>query len=555
MEYKQNNSNSLENKINDLKNNLQNFENKLNRTKIDKTASDFYIKKLEKHLSSNNINHPFNFKKENKIRDNNSNANKLNKSSIIFNSFLDKKNKINQKLKIREDYSFNNNNKDYNNIIQTQKEWLDTLHQNHMKTKSFIGIDNYLNNYNNKNKNNYNNINDYNNKNIINKCKSFTKNNSIPKSNITNFNYNYDYDFDTNISYNNNNNEILYDKYNTKNFSDYQVNSNMDKEKEFYQKPQFNTLKSHFINNDVNNYIYKPELIISNNRIQSDLINNLVKENDNKNKTYTLNNSTNNKEIKTFNNNSIKENYLILDNKGNQMYKNGKKIVGMKIKYKDNKKNHFINLETVIITGPDGQPKSLELKPIFLDNNKPLVNEENKPFLGINNLYFIDENGNPIVGENEILNEKKQIIQGQLGIVPRDKRGNVIKISLINDNNKECEVNSNKKKLTNSVDDKNIKQKMKQKYYPELIKSEKYINKDLFKNRKKYKKQKYIKNNKCNNQKILLSSCFACDVGCGISRTGYSSMTYSPFNTRVKRKEETSLKNGTKYGQYYKYKN
>ena len=96
---------------------------------------------------------------------------------------------------------------------------------------------------------------------------------------------------------------------------------------------------------------------------------------------------------------------------------------------------------------------------------------------------------------------------------------------------------------------------MKQKYYPELIKSEKYINKDLFKNRKKNKKQKYIKNNKCNNQKILFSSCFACDVGCGISRTGYSSMTYSPFNTRVKRKEETSLKNGTKYGQYYKYKN
>ena len=550
MEYRQNNS--LENKINDLKNNLQNFENKLNRTKIDKRASDFYIKKLEKNLSNNNINHPFNFKKENKIRDNNLNASKLNKSSIIFNSFLDKKNRINQKLKINEDFSFNNNNKDYNNIIQTQKEWLDTLHQNHMKTKNLLDIDNYLNNYNNKN--NYNNINNYNYKNVIHKCKSYTKNNSIPKSNITN--YNYDYDYDTNISCNNNNNnERLYEKYNTKNFSEYQVNSNMDKEKEFYQKPQFNTLKNQFINNDVSNYIYNPELIIPNNRIQSDLINNLIKENDNKNKTYTLNNSTNNKEIKTFNNNSIKENYLILDNKGNQMYKNGKKIVGMKIKYKDNKKNHFINLETVIITGPDGQPKSLELKPIFLDNNKPLVNEENKPFLGINNLYFIDENGNPIVGENEILNEKKQIIQGQLGIVPRDKRGNVIKISLINDNNKECEVNSNKKKLTNSVDDKNIKQKMKQKYYPELIKSEKYFNQDLFKNRKKFKKQKYIKNNKFNNQKLLASSCFACNAGCGISRTGYSSMTYSPFNTRVKRKEETSLKNGTKYGQYYKYKN
>ena len=84
------------------------------------------------------------------------------------------------------------------------------------------------------------------------------------------------------------------------------------------------------------------------------------------------------------------------------------------------------------------------------------------------------------------------------------------------------------------------------------------------KNKKKLQKLNYIniiKNNKCNRynkyniRKALSSSCFACDVGCGISRTGYSSMTYSPFNKRQKRNEETLLKNGTKYEQYYKYKN
>ena len=594
MEYKINNS--LQYKINDLKNNLHNFENKLNKTKIEKSASDFYIKKLEKdlsHNSKNNTYNPFNYRRENKNKKNDNfiNNNKLNKTSILFNdSFLDRKNKIIQKKTIKENNSFNmnnkNKNKDYNIIIQRQKIWLDTIHQNHKNTKNnfYTGIDNYLSNNNNNNNydysNNFNYINNYDNNYFINKCKSLTKNNSIPKYNTNNYSYNFNYNYDTNISYNNNNNynKNSYDYYKRNNTSDYHINSSTNIEKELIQEPNnINTLKSQNINNEVNEYNYKPKSIIYNSRIQSDLINNLIQENDNKKKTYILNNDINKKDNMTFNNNSIKESYLILDNKGNQIYKNGKKIIGMKIKNKVNKKNHFINMETVIITGSDGQPKSLELRPIFLDNNKPLVNEENKPFLGINNFFFIDENENPIVGTNDILNENKQIVQGQLGILPRDKRGNISKISLLNDNtneNKDDYLNkknkdksSNKngkspiKKLATSVDGKT---NIKQKYYPELIKTENNINKMPLKNKKKLQKLNYIniiKNNKCNRynkyniRKALSSSCFACDVGCGISRTGYSSMTYSPFNKRQKRNEETLLKNGTKYEQYYKYKN
>ena len=39
-----------------------------------------------------------------------------------------------------------------------------------------------------------------------------------------------------------------------------------------------------------------------------------------------------------------------------------------------------------------------------------------------------------------------------------------------------------------------------------------------------------------------LSSCFACDVGCSVSRSGYSPMTYVPYDNRIKRREQTPLK-------------
>ena len=38
-------------------------------------------------------------------------------------------------------------------------------------------------------------------------------------------------------------------------------------------------------------------------------------------------------------------------------------------------------------------------------------------------------------------------------------------------------------------------------------------------------------------------SCFACDVGCSISRSGYSPMNYSPYNNLIRRREVTPLRN------------
>ena len=36
--------------------------------------------------------------------------------------------------------------------------------------------------------------------------------------------------------------------------------------------------------------------------------------------------------------------------------------------------------------------------------------------------------------------------------------------------------------------------------------------------------------------------CFACDLGCSVSRSGYSPMNYSPYNNMIRRREQTPLR-------------
>lgn len=50
------------------------------------------------------------------------------------------------------------------------------------------------------------------------------------------------------------------------------------------------------------------------------------------------------------------------------------------------------------------------------------------------------------------------------------------------------------------------------------------------------KKVKYYKEN---DYKV---TCFACDVGCSVSKIGYSKMNFSPYNNLIKRREETLTK-------------
>ena len=49
-------------------------------------------------------------------------------------------------------------------------------------------------------------------------------------------------------------------------------------------------------------------------------------------------------------------------------------------------------------------------------------------------------------------------------------------------------------------------------------------------------------------------NCWACDVYCSVSTTGYSPMTFSPYRNTIKRKDVTPVKPDVKYEQYTRHK-
>ena len=49
-------------------------------------------------------------------------------------------------------------------------------------------------------------------------------------------------------------------------------------------------------------------------------------------------------------------------------------------------------------------------------------------------------------------------------------------------------------------------------------------------------------------------NCWACDIGCSISTTGYSPMTFSPYINTIKRRDVTPIKSSIRYEQYTRHK-
>ena len=62
-----------------------------------------------------------------------------------------------------------------------------------------------------------------------------------------------------------------------------------------------------------------------------------------------------------------------------------------------------------------------------------------------------------------------------------------------------------------------------------------------------------IKKNKFYERKSIYRGCFACDLGCRISRSGYSTMSYSPYNNNIRRREKTPLKYNIGKEEEYEY--
>ena len=160
---------------------------------------------------------------------------------------------------------------------------------------------------------------------------------------------------------------------------------------------------------------------------------------------------------------------------------------------------------------------------------KPLLDIDGKPILDSNkNFIILDQNNNPI------RNKGISVLLDKDGKPIKNEQGNPI---LIDKNEKPINIG------INNIDDDNMKirnKKLKQKRNkkvgnlitysecnPESLKKINFLRpyKDPFYDDFEYK-----------------GTCFACYLGCSVSKSGYSCMNYSPYNNRIKRRNITPIK-------------
>ena len=549
----------------ELKSECRKFREELNRNQNEKFSADLYIKELENQNNKNN--------NINKYHD------MLDKSFEVLNSVSKKCDDENAKTRGGIYYYMNKDN-DYNKLINAQKNWIDNLPENIQIQNSYPLNHDY--NFNDK----------------INEEKfGDRKNNKLFFDSKRNNNKGYIIKRGEKINnYPNKENKFEINHYK----NNYNTDPNINNKNKINQT---NSISSNQSNINYNSF---PQ----NNNNDNQYIN---KENENSNMNNDKKILINNKENKEEEKNPLNERYLIIDKNGNQILNNGKKLFGMElIPLIDKNRKEVIDDEgNIILIGPNGDPKNQnELENIIINDELLLIDEENKPFLGFNGIPLINSEGNPIVGPDELFDKDNKKIEGIIGYVAKDSKGNPIKININEENNKEKIKNNSKdyknlrplldnngKPLLDSnnnfiildknnkpVEDKEIKVLLNSDGTPILneqgkpiltdkneINLDNHINnivdnnfrkrKDKIKNRRKNKKQKNIINySECNPYSIkkinfirpfkeqfydgmeYKGTCFACDVGCCVSKSGYSTMNYSPYNNLIRRRSMTPIK-------------
>lgn len=234
----------------------------------------------------------------------------------------------------------------------------------------------------------------------------------------------------------------------------------------------------------------------------------------------------------------------LINNEGNPITgpdelldKDNKKIKGI-IGYiaKDNKGNPIkINIKE--------NNKKNEIKDIAYDYNKlrPLIGSDGKPILDSNkNFIILDQNNKPV--ENKDI----KVLLSEDGTPILNKRGKPILT--------DKEENPLNNDDMNDIEMKHFKKR-----------------RDKIKNRRKNKNERNVINySECNPESLkkinflrpyknpfyddleYKGSCFACDVGCSVSKSGYSIMNYSPYNNLIRRRNTTPIKIINENGKRYK---
>ena len=572
-----NNYNSdLMKEVLELKNECRKFREELEINQNEKNAGNLYIRDLENNLyKSQNNNDKEKNKNENEF---NRYHDMLDKSFELINSVSKKCDNNDAKMKGGV-YYYKDKNNEYNKLIESQKSWIDNLPEN---------IDNKINAQNNIYFDNLPGNQMYNRK---------IGNDKNRKT--SSFNYNPNEKDNNNIILDNNLEQNIFQSENKDNKKkSYPINENnivindneKNDNKEILDKEKLNN-EDNLINNDNNNQNIK--------NIQKEE----AEEEDEKD--------------------PLNERYILIDKDGNPILIKGEKLLGMELipLIGEDEKEIIDENGNILLIGPDGQSKNQDdLEPIISDDDKILVNEENKPILGLDGVPLINIDGNPITGPNELLDNENKKVQGVVGYVAKDSKGNPIKINIKDKNNKINDNNAAKNKIkdysnlrplldlngkpildsNNNIifldqNNKPVRNKglsillnkeggpvLNEFCQPIIVgQNERQINEEMpeendnyynnrnmkIKNKKRNKKDRnIITYSQCNPGSLkkinflrpykdpfyddfeYKGNCFACDVGCSVSKSGYSCMNYSPYNNRIRRKNVTPIKVSSGYG-------
>ena len=193
---------------------------------------------------------------------------------------------------------------------------------------------------------------------------------------------------------------------------------------------------------------------------------------------------------------------------------------------KDNKGNPIkINNNNKINLDENNNKK--RRNPYDYNKLRPLLDQEGKPILDSNNNFVIlDQNNKPIQNKGIFVllyQDGKPILNKSGKPILIDKDGNPLNNDFNEINVAPVKIRKNKiKNKRSSKRSINYSQ-----CNPESLKKINFLrpNQNPFYDDMEYK-----------------GSCFACDLGCSVSRSGYSCMNYSPYNNRIKRKNVTPIK-------------
>ena len=209
-----------------------------------------------------------------------------------------------------------------------------------------------------------------------------------------------------------------------------------------------------------------------------------------------------------------------------------------------NNENQYPNLNKLSPNKKNLMPNDVNTNPLINEDNiqnneNDLLNKNKDPNnLLNNNINYTDpndllnKNNNPINNEDDlILNPNKNILNNNKN-KPQNKN-NIPNFEIESDDPGYVK---NKNKRPKSLDNKS---KLK------ISNRDKFLHPHL-----------NDKRNKSNRQNNYYSegSCWACDVGCSISTTGYSPMTFSPYDITYKRKDITYVSPNVEYEEYTKHK-